>query len=560
MKKVIKEIIPVEKYVEKALIDEIFSSTVGRHSISRQEIPRNFKILQKNLIDTITIKKEEKEEEKNKNKNRIINFKFLTKKNSYNDILNLNNARINSFKTLTKRGLTKRSMTSKYTNIFKIQKSNREVLSSFGFRIMNKDFSDITSNINYLLVRNQNLLLKEKTFIDGFDFSRKNKLNNEIFKKKDNLPRSGLFGKKEEIPLIYDHSFVYKNEYPSKSVKTRHEYLLNELNKLKFYLEQNPQDKLYLIKDFFLKLNIKDFSTYSDEKLFEICNIITSLEQNDLSKIIKPGINLKQMVYDLFDIPKNKTQNNFFTKINFNSMRYTPSNLIRNRYQKSRNSAINKRNTFDINKTNSKLKYIENQKGIYKSEKNYSQNNELIINDIGKEIRMLKEKISLNKNKNDDRNLFFITQGKSKTIPHSELNKKNKTFSFLNIKKYSPKKTGTYLFFRKSLTKKIKNENENELKYKKINFCLKSKKKIFEVDNNNKLINEKIKKKKYSNNDIIQRLYYKPNFNILGFNEIKRSKKLTEFIALNLAKKKERIKDIVNELNPVHINKTYDFL
>ena len=160
MKKVIKEIIPVEKYVEKALIDEIFSSTVGRHSTSRQEIPRNFKILQKNLIDTITIKKEEKEEEKNKNKNRIINFKFLTKKNSYNDILNLNNARINSFKTLTKRGLTKRSMTSKYTNIFKIQKSNREVLSSFGFRIMNKDFSDITSNINYLLVRNQNLLFK----------------------------------------------------------------------------------------------------------------------------------------------------------------------------------------------------------------------------------------------------------------------------------------------------------------------------------------------------------------------------------------------------------------
>ena len=67
-------------------------------------------------------------------------------------------------------------------------------------------------------------------------------------------------------------------------------------------------------------------------------------------------------------------------------------------------------------------------------------------------------------------------------------------------------------------------------------------------------------KKLKKRNDIIQRLYYKPNFNILGFNEIKRSKKLTEFIALNLAKKKERIKDIVNELNPVHINKTYDFL
>ena len=46
-----------------------------------------------------------------------------------------------------RKGLTRRSYTSKYSNIYKYKKNNREVLSSFGFRTINKDFSD---TLNFL--------------------------------------------------------------------------------------------------------------------------------------------------------------------------------------------------------------------------------------------------------------------------------------------------------------------------------------------------------------------------------------------------------------------------
>ena len=81
------EIIPPEKYVEKALIDQIFSSTVGIHSQTHKEMPRYFKILQKNLMDTITIK-EPKEEEKNKQrKNRNLQIKLSRNYDNWNKML-----------------------------------------------------------------------------------------------------------------------------------------------------------------------------------------------------------------------------------------------------------------------------------------------------------------------------------------------------------------------------------------------------------------------------------------------------------------------------------------
>ena len=43
-----------------------------------------------------------------------------------------------------------------------------------------------------------------------------------------------------------------------------------------------------------------------------------------------------------------------------------------------------------------------------------------------------------------------------------------------DIKKYTPNKKGTFLFFRKSFTKNIKKEKIDE--NKKANFCLKAKK------------------------------------------------------------------------------------
>ena len=533
-----KGIIPPEKYVEKALIDQIFASTVGIHSQSHQEMPRYFQILRKNLLDSITIKQPIDEEEKNKqNIHRKLQIKITKNDDNWNKIIKYR-------KTLNNRkGLSKRSFTSKYSSLNLNNKKNRDILSSFGFRTINKDFTDITININYLLEKNQHLLLKEKNFMNGFDFSHKNKLDNKMFKRKLYSSRSGVYGKKEEVPLIYEQSFTHKNFYISKSEKSRHEYLLNELNKLKFYLERRPFDKLLIIKDFFLKFNIKDLNKYSDEDLLSICNIISSSDQYELLKIIKPDKNIKTMVYNLLNIPSIINQNKKnYRKLNIPYSGYTPNYY----HKRSRNPLLDNKNIFGIFDTNSKLKYIENQNRLYKPEKDYSKHLDLIINEIGKEVKDIKDSISNTKEVNGEKNIFFITQSKNRTISYKTLDKKRFDASHMDINKYNPNNNkGTFLFFRKSLSKNKSDINN----IKKLNLCLKTKKFRFDNDTKNKLYNEVKNKKKDISRDLVQRLYYKYHSQKLGFNEVKRNKKLTEFIALHLAKKKSRIRNLVSALN-----------
>ena len=71
--------------------------------------------------------------------------------------------------------------------------------------------------------------------------------------------------------------------------------------------------------------------------------------------------------------------------------------------------------------------------------------------------------------------------------------------------------------------------------------------------------NELINKKKRNSKDLLQRLYCKYHTKKLGLDEVKRNKKLTEFIALNLAKKKSRLKNFEGILNPVKKNFSFNF-
>ena len=70
---------------------------------------------------------------------------------------------------------------------------------------------------------------------------------------------------------------------------------------------------------------------------------------------------------------------------------------------------------------------------------------------------------------------------------------------------------------------------------------------------------ELINKKKRNSKDLLQRLYCKHHAKKLGLDEVKRNKKLTEFIALNLAKKKSRLKNFEGILNPVKKNFSFKF-
>ena len=80
-----REVIPPEKYVQKSLIDQIFSSTVGKKSNQKAKMPGYFKILKKNLLDSITIKKPNEEK-----KNQFIPIKSAKGISSWNKIFNSN--------------------------------------------------------------------------------------------------------------------------------------------------------------------------------------------------------------------------------------------------------------------------------------------------------------------------------------------------------------------------------------------------------------------------------------------------------------------------------------
>ena len=535
-----RKVIPPEKYVQKALIDQIFSSTIGTHSHKNIITPGYFKILKKNLLDSISIKKPKEEEKNPTNKNKFMPLKSAKNISSWNKILTskkIYSAKIDS-KNNSNKVLTKRSYTSKNGISFRDNKYNRVILSSFGFRTINRDFSDVTSKINYLLDKNQILLMKENNFVEGFDFRKKYKLDENMFIRKPSAPRSGTFGKKFEMPLAYEISITHKNDYISKSEKRRHEYLLNQLNKLKFFLEQNPSEKLLIIKDFFLKFNIKDLNFFSEQRLYNICNLIESCNNKDLVKIIKPDINIKKMLYNLLNIPSNKN-NQFYSKINLNRSK----NTTRNKYIRiSRNKS---KEVFGVFETNSDLKYIENQKKLYRPDKNYSENLNLIIKDMNKEVKRVKDSIVNNKNDSEDNtDIFFITQSKKKPFTQNKLNRTNLISANNNFNKIVPNSKGTYFIFRKSLIKKHNNFSNKE--NKEVNFCLKAK----TTKNNNKVkvTNNKINKKKVDFYNLIQRLYYKYHLKYLGLEEVKRNKKLTEFIALNFAKKKAMRKYIENML------------
>jgi hypothetical protein len=293
-----KEVIPPDKYVEKALIDQIFSSTVGSHSLKNKKMPRYFQILKKNLIDSITTKESKQNESNNPNKNSNLQLDLPYHEDSFNKLYNSNSLYAGNHHI--RKGLTKRSYTSKYSNLFRYKKNDREILSSFGFRETNKDFTDVTSNINYLLDRNELLLMKEKNFMDGFNFMNKYKLNSNIFNRKISSSRIGMFGKKVDVPLVYDISYTYKNNYSTKSEKNRHEYLLNEINKLKKLLEdydiqiaekQETLQKLneeYLIKEEQYSKNIKNIkdknNSFIKDNDEELNNKLSSSE-NEMKEI-----------------------------------------------------------------------------------------------------------------------------------------------------------------------------------------------------------------------------------------------------------------------------------
>ena len=194
-----------------------------------------------------------------------------------------------------------------------------------------------------------------------------------------------MYGKKYNIPLFYEYFYTHRNNYSSKSEKSRHEILLNEISKLKFYLQQNPNEELLILKDFLQKYNIKNISDYSEEKLLYICKLICKSKQNILLNIIKPDSTMKKMIYNLLNISfeikekeKEKNKNNntiYYPRNDFRKIYLNKNNKSETLYQFRVN---NRKKLLNVYETNN-LKYIDKQKELYRPNKNYSDNFNLLL-------------------------------------------------------------------------------------------------------------------------------------------------------------------------------------
>ena len=451
-----------------------------------------------------------------------------------------------------------------------------------------------------------NIYKNYKKYIDNYG------LENESISESKNIKKSnhkkvniGYYGRK---PLdgvdIFDITTTYRYRYSNKSEKSRHELILGELNKLKGYIEKNKNEKILFIKDFLNKHNI-NFDDNNQLKAFE--NFINNYNKNQFASILKPYLGVKEMILDAMKegeklniikkYNEKKNYNNSISTINIHNPNNTNNNkdqyisnetnlsespylilnqknqlnsekknksqnqklniLTVNTYNIYKNKKINNNKTkkFDLYDTNSYLKQIEKQNKLHYPNKDYSSNYNLIVQEIGDELKKLSENIKTEKkfkindsfipkqkNKNPHilnnlNNFNFITQTSNKSIDDIFITS-NKTLSDNN--KFS-EKICTY------------NEDRNLKIKSKNNFNYPNKIKIIKRPNksiqSNASLNKKRRMNKKMTHIIINKLNLRPPLNIIEVEDVKKRLKLTEYIVFNNAKRKLMFEELgKNEL------------
>ena len=232
-------------------------------------------------------------------------------------------------------------------------------------------------------------------FEDIFD-----KKNNEQKDNDNNLKtfyaknvREGFYGRKnkDNIPLFFPNIITCLNEYSSKSEKVRHEKLLDEFGKLSFYLYQNPENKIKIIKDFLIKFHLVDVNKYTNKQLLKLEKLVMKF-----NFMIEPYKDIKSMIRDTLDgkIVIINEDNKYFNYISPN----IPERKIREFQTISNNNNLYK----NIG--------LESQKKIYLNNFNYDGNYNKILNDMEKEINFISDsKMSTISSKTEYGNFKFIT-------------------------------------------------------------------------------------------------------------------------------------------------------
>jgi hypothetical protein len=249
-------------------------------------------------------------------------------------------------------------------------------------------------------------------------------------------------------------------------------------------------------------------------------NLINQFESN----IYKSPYIIKQNY--LYSKKNNNNKKSLLKVLNFNSEKI-------NRIKTLNIGDKNNLKSFDLLSTNSYLKKIEKQKKLYYPNKDYSSNYNLIVDEIGEELKELNNNIK--EEKKFKISEYFIKKNKNRK------NKKNIILN-LNFSSKTPNKSIENVFITSNKTfinnDKILNENNyddevnknlNKIKKKKMN---RNNKMNFSSDRNKF---QRSNKKKITD-IIINKLNLKPDK--IEIDDIRKKLKLTEYIVFNHAKKK----------------------
>ena len=513
-------------------------------------------------------------------KNNFINKDFYDKskvqdkdKMSENCSLNI----LNDSKKTKKYKENKKKDLNKNEFEYKVKYDPNKISNNFIKFNAGKEYSKLSQKLEK---NNENEKNKEINNKKKIKLSKKNIRNSII---------EGYFGRKTKsnMPYLFDISATFYNNYSNKSEKGRHEVILNELNKLKAFLINDPKNKIQIFKNFLIRFNYNNIEDLTDEEIILICDFICIHDNDILFHLIKPYYKSKDIISDLINnlkfivrdkkdiildksnerldsqemfnnnddsllktkIKKNiknkkpeiknlikskkmsKTQNYFYNKMRRET--YISPNFIPFKSHRIKDNNSKNNNMVNLDDTNSKLKFLSYQKQIQLPNKHFSLDDNLLINEISKEIRQLKENFD-------------------KSISGNQLNKfsllKKKGFSHLPV---SDNKINSELkindndkIFSKTCIQFIKEQqSKNESNKSNINIITLNKKNLEKLKcmiSNSKAINKKIDKNfEKKLDEINERMYYKAINYEFGYKQIKDLYKITEVAALNIAKKRK---------------------
>lgn len=149
--------------------------------------------------------------------------------------------------------------------------------------IANKNNESTDTNYTINKSRNQKNILIPKT--------QSNSQNVEGY-----LGRKDLNG----VPYTFEPIMLFNNDYSNKSEKKRHEIILDEFTRLRQYIERQPINKLKFIKEFLKKYYI-EYEKYTDDQLSSLCDFICYHDKIAISSILKPYLNMKDMISELVE-------------------------------------------------------------------------------------------------------------------------------------------------------------------------------------------------------------------------------------------------------------------